>query len=834
MSTLPSLIYTLLSLSLLVVPLVAAIWCLVALWRRRRQSADFAPGTPLGSATSRAVETIVIAAACVIWVALAVTQFDLRNLLFTDAAKSSLSTWGAAVTALAVAGLLAALIFAWRGAGSVAVVALILTVFGYSAAVSASRSKSLESFRGGVPLNNASDLNLVLDIGGCNVVGAELRANGVSLGKTPVRIKLSEFLQKVPDWQQAPEPTWQTDSTLPEDIAAAKSTPKDKHWGTLQIPDLPMFNPPGAVGNALRARKGRTIYIQVEYDGKLGVSGGGSSGGGGGENYSFYIDFQFPKRDAAIARLLNQARLADYDVNPTWLQSANEFGRDAWLALETAAVHEPDMQQVLDAWARWQYDLDPHDVGNAWQAFEQIGDQADEQGEYLTSSPAGRAVELLSPQLAPWQLAAAAEPLIESIDSYTFSQRVGPDGQLVIGVAIDPTNSQFARAGGSSTFLTSGSDRQLKPSGLALAQAIWLVNRRLHAVPETSDKPNEFQQQLAPALLRADVARRNPILLQLATLLGGPIVEEYLTRQVNHSQNLRWENSPTDFDWGLTTVNRWLFWAAQLPDPAGRRFREQHLEAVFAMADEFAKHLFGGRENIATKIPFLFVENELGPQSIGVRYWPRFRALVDENPHSALDNQLGYLVALGPAAEPDLYIEAVMEARRRNHAQFDVNTFIQWRLPQVPAEMRAAIMDGILARLVEEARPDTPVDWTRTYAIRDLREARYLKLDDPAAVDYLLKWLRDELPESEQPGLNRTAFFRDLPKSAARHANLIEALVRAPEAKLRLLAVRAIRRLPTPQNRELLRSLLEDPDEQVRQSATAAEEYWKSLATNSK
>ena len=253
MNTLESLFYFFLGLSLMVVPLVAAAAWMFMLWRRSRESALASTGVPLGSSTSRTVETIAIAAGCILLIAFATTQLDWRELVFADTANiSTLRPWGVAVVALALAGLVTALAFAWRGAGSVATVVLILVTFGYAAAIAVADRVDRSSQPGNPPSSDRfyPDLNLVFDVGGCNIAGAELRINGVALGKTPVRIKLSEFLHKVPNWKEPPGPTWQNDSLSDDPSQTFPPRLKDNHWLTWRLLDFPFVRLPEKMVNA--------------------------------------------------------------------------------------------------------------------------------------------------------------------------------------------------------------------------------------------------------------------------------------------------------------------------------------------------------------------------------------------------------------------------------------------------------------------------------------------------------------------------------------------------------------------------------------------------------
>lgn len=815
-------------LVVLALPLAGIVAVVTMVLRRRQRYSDLPVDAPTGCFTSRLTETLVIAAACAVLTIFALTCTHWRTLLMVGPADAqSYRVLGIAATGLAVCGLLAALALAWRGASSVAVVALIITVFGYGgAAVWANHRYARD-----VDLSpSCTDVDLTLDISGCNVVGAALRANGVELGKTPVRIKLSQFLEKVPIWEKAPGPEWPRG----EGDDSKRSTPKDKHWGLWRVPAAKHLFLRGPLAEALDERQDRYAYFQAEFDGELAEGTGGSGGGGGSGNYEVGIGFRFPRREAAIEELLNQARLADYTVDEAWLRQAADFGPDAWIAIRRATPLEPQMQKVCDAWANWLFQADEaDDARSAWQAFERISTAADDEGKYITDSPAGRAIELVATRLDPRQLTATAEPLIESITSITFSQGTGPTGDTTLAVYDNDTRHERDSLGSNSrsTSVASGGrvDR-LMPSGLALAHAIWLCQRQM-TESVSGDRDDVFQQHLAPQLLRADAERHAPQALRLAMMLGGDQVDKYLIRQANWTADSTWPAETNSFDWlGGRYVNRWFIAAAQLAGPAGQRFRARNLERLFAAADEATENmLFSG--SVTRALPFLFLENDRGTKSTAMLYWPRFRRVAQQvDLYDALKWQVEYLIAMEPASTVGMYRDVFTAAGGDGdfrHASDQVRQLDL--LKQLPEEKQIAILDALLEHDAVKPRPGRVAG---DHLLRNLQEQRFLQQDDPLAVDYQMKWLRDELPQEEQPGLNRSWLIKRLPKSANRHPNLIAALAAASEPDLRLIAVSAIRAMPTPWNQQLLRDLLDDEDAEVRQAAIAAEAYWAKLRSS--
>jgi hypothetical protein len=835
--------------------LAACIWLLVAAWRRRYAATGPLPaGAPMGSRTSAGVELIVVAAMGLVILVMTATMPNTNGLLLQLANQSrAVVVYSLVAFALAALGFVAAITFAWRGAGSTAVVVMILTLAAYGFSLNGNPYLSnLRQQQYREQRESRTDTEMLIDIG-ANVTGADLWANDVYLGKTPVRIKLSEFLTKVPDWTD--DPRKKRPETGPDSASNAGKQPGsywNDRWGILIMPydDVsrrlrgPIALPPAeAESNSMfgstAINGGRSLpdyhFARVAYDGEEGHATGSTGGGSGnGVDFAESIGFRFLAREAAIERLLDQARLADYQVDDRWMESIAKFGPDGWIAIRSAAEFEPQMQGVFDAWVRRKYSIDAaRGFDGAWELFERIRQEGDAEGVYFTAAPAGRAVELLSPTLLPRLLIDASKPIVETTTNTTYVDYGDVFGNRQIAVYAEgarpislPGNSRLQ---GWYNGHTKDGVGQMKPSDMAVIHAIWLANERYAHGKSSSGGANPFQTQLAPLLLRADFERsqRMPMAMWAAVKLGGPVVETFLTRMTERKRDVDVLVNYRDAERPFmgARFNRWIYWAALLPGEAGQNFRANHLDALFEMADQVAEYP-ASVDEVQAALPFLFTENELGAESIGRRYWPRYQEVVQrKRPYRDLEPQLSYLVCLGEAAEAEMFINVLIAAWDARPNEMD---FVQFRLRQLdklPVEKQAAVLDGLLAHIAARDQTARPPNF---FEQNDLRRARY-EIDDAASVAYQLKGLRTEPSAADGYLFQQPAFADRLAETASRRPMLVEALATAPEAELRLLALDALRADPLPPFQKLLPALLQYPDEKVRTAAEGVQKQWDSL-----
>jgi len=98
-----------------------------------------------------------------------------------------------------------------------------------------------------------------------------------------------------------------------------------------------------------------------------------------------------------------------------------------------------------------------------------------------------------------------------------------------------------------------------------------------------------------------------------------------------------------------------LYLAAHLSGYPGRRFRPQYDSHLMDLADDLVK--YESVRAVAAKVPFLFLENELGKRSLAYRYWPRFRASLLSKSRSSQPSVglFNYLIAMEPISTPEMY-----------------------------------------------------------------------------------------------------------------------------------------------------------------------------------
>ncbi len=182
-------------------------------------------------------------------------------------------------------------------------------------------------------------------------------------------------------------------------------------------------------------------------------------------------------------------------------------------------------------------------------------------------------------------------------------------------------------------------------------------------------------------------------------------------------------------------VNRWLYWAAQLRGPAGRRFRDQHQEDFLPWPTRYRPNCAACVATSPPNYRFSSLRTIAGPRASACDAGRDF-ALTTTNVHSALDNQLGYLVAQRPAPDAAIFVDVVAEAWNERHDHPQIVEFIQWRLREVPNRMNAEVLDGIISVITVDVKRRSKSNDSSNFAIRELRRARYLEVDDDASVEY--------------------------------------------------------------------------------------------------
>ncbi|MCY2926504.1 MAG: hypothetical protein NT031_13890, partial [Planctomycetota bacterium] len=620
--------------------------------RAWRSAGRFRPANPPPAPrTACFVEALVLAAAATIIIAITACWPNTNGyMLMLDQLSPAYAAFNVAVFAVAVAGAAVAVGMTLTGrtlAGGI-VMTVVLSAYGLTLN---GMSYPGEWF---LPRSITEPVaEYVIVPTGPNVDGAELWVNGVLLGKAPYKTTPEEFKAKVPYWPEPPADYKTDKADVPRYSLWGGTTDFHYRWIKFELP-----NPPEPGGRSPESRPPRPVYYaRVRYAGEwalaAGGSGSGSSGGGRGPvRMHSTFDVILPERQRRLDTLLTKARLADYRVGPDWFRAIETYDNDGWIAVRQAGDTEPAMMGLLDEWVRWHYGLDkPLDAEAAWAALERIGDEVDRRGEYLTSSLAGRAVELLTPMLPRERLVDRAVELIRCSGSVSLV-KWEMNGRLQFGFKERPGGS-IGSGGGYSMHSGGGwwGSAAFPGDGFPIAHAVWMLHEEILRRHEPS--PNLIQRRIVPELVRSWGDKWLIDLMLVAAHFGGEDIDRFLLRQ-------KWGDKPSP-GWndrvslgGGNDTNKWLYLLAHLNDEAGRTFRREHAGAVMEMADSVFKG--SGRLWMNGKPGFLFADPDLA-----LRYWPRFDQLAGSarrNFDEPLTARWRYLAELGPAATGAMFVEA--------------------------------------------------------------------------------------------------------------------------------------------------------------------------------
>ncbi|MHC4665597.1 MAG: hypothetical protein ACYS9T_06520 [Planctomycetota bacterium] len=663
-------------------------------------------------------------------------------------------------------------------------------------------------------------------------ISADLWVNGMYLGKTPIETTLTEFIEKVPYWPEPPEDINDDVYNEPDYSPHRVYQRKHRKWIEFEIPNQPRSRREKRAEDRLRhellrkdpnewheyrrqhRRRRQKYYAQVKLGDEWGYStgGGGSGGGGGGYIHRLHSNFDvlFPDRGRRLARLLDKARLNDYRINEEWFRAAQTYKDDGWLAIRKAMDDEPQMLQVLDDWARWRYVLDKvTDSESAWKVFERICRESDEDQYYVTTSIAGRAVELLVPKLDPERLVDRAVRAIDSSRLYGWYFWHMND-RLQFGMSYSPRGMPPG-TGGSGRW-GGGRGGRLPISAYAVAHATWMLEQSLRG--ET--KPNIIQERIVPALIRS--YRKRGDVVSIAARFGGPEIEKYLLRQ-------NWRANPDDLPWEeqmrspAGKVNRWLYLLATLDSQAGRKFRQENHRRIMKVADKFVKD---SHHELSEELSFLFMDLKLGKDSLAIRYWPRFKELTGPK-HYSLRLQIDYLVKAEPASTPEMYVQA-WQSFRGDYSDC-YNAFDRFGELELGSEKRRQILEAMTEAIeadVSNLKGKYDPSELRRRVLQNLK-GELLPWTNEDRAEHILSQLR-EGGKDYKP--DRIAAW--LEHEQQDHP-LVTMLADANEPGLRVLVMGSIREHPTPENRALLDKLLSDSNEEVRTAAERIAEELRSF-----
>jgi len=459
-----------------------------------------------------------------------------------------------------------------------------------------------------------------------------LHVNGVLLGEAPVRMTMKEFLATVPQWTQPP------DGLTEDDLRFGREQKGERPWIKFETPRY-MTNRSGP-----ERGKELSYYAQAELDGEWGSGyGGGGGGGGGGRvlDYESSLSFKFPKYDARVRQHIEQAAAAGVRVDAAWTSVAETFGNRGWQILREMIAKDARYQPILDQWARLHYSLpEPMTAADAGSALERVAAEAEAAGGYDTRSVAGAAVDLIVAHLdLDWLVRQANDALRSGHGGYSYSH----------------TSDGFSTH--------RGTDRNIRRPmrHYVLAQAVWRMNERLRA--EDSTQPNRIQTEVLPTLVYSsgDDPEHN-LALDTAIRLGWPGAFDFLYRH-DWARQVQWpDRGAVNAGFGTeTSVSGWLLLLLNLEGPQARDFRTRHNYLPFGVADKVVRAEHASVD--PDRLRFLFLDNDLGAESLAVKYWPQFvqltRAIQPDNGYWGLLSRVRYLARMEPNSTPEMYRQAL-------------------------------------------------------------------------------------------------------------------------------------------------------------------------------
>ncbi|MEJ2646863.1 MAG: HEAT repeat domain-containing protein, partial [Sedimentisphaerales bacterium] len=751
--------------------------------------------------TSRIAEALILFCAGFLIIVFTSTNTSTGgSLLILDRLSPEFAKINVIIALCAMAGLLIALLVTLLGRTSIGFLIGVIICISYGTLLNNYHEALAKLTPGGAA---TPPIPYTISISNSQVEGAELWVNGVLLGETPVQTTVEEFLKKVPYWPEPPE--GYRDGTDEEHVyhyspGGVSGYSIEQRWEQFKLPNIP-----DQYSDLRQLTSGKVYYARVKLNGLWGYFTGSSGGGsGGGYTYSAQRSFRvgFPDLQESLDRMLDYARLNDYQVGSDWFMEMETLGQAGMNAIYGAINNEPDMDKVLDGWASWKYGLDKvTDEKSAWKVLEKICDEADRQQFYATSSIAGRAVELLTNKIDPDRLVSKAINIIRNTGTFGWNSWM-LNGKFQFGMSYGTKNSS-AVADKVSGMWSGGRGQRIPISGYAVAHAIWMLDKSLDAKDDSH--PNIVERKVVPNMIAWHYNQQQAF--QAAVVLGGSSLERFLYRQ-------DWREITSDFDEPLRMsfsgdfYNGRLYLLANIDSPFAQKFRMENKKLLFSLADKF--DLMGIEYyNLPTSNPFRFLFID---KSLAMEYWPKFKVRTMTKIYDALKQQFYYLVYMEPLPTVEMYVDA-WKGYSEDYSNFQEALRVLDNLPQEKHDQVIEAIEQSIREDVSQIKRFESLD-VRNYLLREIKSNHWSRIR--TAKD-ILTGLESNTGEYK-PQAVADWLEHDMPDHP-----LIKMLADANEPALRLLVMGALRENPTPANREILKKLLNDSDEHVRVAAQQVE-----------
>lgn len=655
----------------------------------------------------------------------------------------------------------------------------------------------------------------------------EVLANGVSLGTTPVDLTLQQLMdasRQRDDFQEqivekAPG-TWQTHDDRFECDKNVSLRQHARMWfGRVQNPSI---------------RGLRDVYLEFRVAGEAALTDVRPEVASDGERDIFVIaNVILPQWQRNMGRLIDQARLADYQVDKDWCEAMASYGDRGWVRLEQEMSDERRLAELQDAVVRhlWQIDerLSPD---QALQRLLNVA-RAARRYRYDVDSYQGRAVELLS----------------RMVDIKRLSAELKSAAQLRLERLLATHRERWQSETGVRT-------RQIpKLYGVDTALAV-LWHAAVTADGRADDAVNRLEQEIAPLLLRSAQGKRRSVTvsMRMAQQLGGSYVDRFLLAR-DWRVPVTQPTSLLDLDrqqasrFGARTINRWLAELLVLDSAAGRQWRAENRNLIQQLAADslqlspesaslndgqqqwqelMLRLTLSGNSVPPRHLDCLFLDGPDDGPSAAMQFWPEYRRLVDQQKsltgHRIMQLRFGYLAAMWPESTPQMFVDAVREFvpnmspqslrllpdTLADTAQFEILEAMKRSVTDVP------VTDMELR--IHKTEQDVFAFRRRAFFTQQLR------LDCPAAAElivrnYLDTWSADSLAER----LASTGHYQ------AEDA-LVTAFARCEDSRFRLSALTCILNVPRPERMSLLSDLETDKQADVAQRAAEVRRLLQELS----
>ncbi|MHC4098227.1 MAG: HEAT repeat domain-containing protein [Planctomycetota bacterium] len=750
----------------------ALLWFLLRsfLWKDfRKRDASLPHSAPTGNWTSRIAETIVLACAGTAIVVFTATNLSNGGLMLVlDKLRPEFAATNLIVAICAITGTLLALLICLFLRTSVGVILMTTVLCAYGWILNGpghiiERIAPQDSYE---PI-----VNYTFEVRDeASIQGADIWINNVYLGKTPVNTTRRQFHEKVPYLKQPPA-----------GYADEQKRQLKDHWFRFTLLELSKRDK--RYGTWPYDSDFKDYYVRIKLGDEWGErihggTGGGTSGYRRGD-YSVSLNVDFPSRRKIIKEkqdrfetLLQKARLRDYRVESAWFKAMATYGEKGWMKLRKLSLKEREFSGVVDKWVEWKYGF-TKDINQekAKEVFQRICDEVDRDRLFRTSSPASLAIEMIYEKLD-------LESLVDRYESALCTYKkmtAGRSGSNVLGGLFVFNETRH-----------SGTD-VAPASTAAIAHVLRLYDAKFDA--EDYESTNIIEERITPAIMLR--FRNRHMQLNPAVEFGGPAIARFLLRQSWWAE----PNHNNKDHLGGAMVNKWLFYLANLDDPAGRNFRLEHRNSVVKLANVFCKKI---RHHHGQPPAFLLLDLDQGKKSLAYEYWPSYSAKVEISSASfafaeKVKKRFIYLSKMEPVPTMQMYLDAWHE------------TFIKPDSLSEGAGTAASIIpptkrSGFLAILQKEITE---------------------QLEPLDRHDNDIRYLYNELIDAKRAVTEAWMNIGDIEalKTYVRQPQVVEFFVSHEESVLRMTAMEALRKYPTSPNRAILQKLLGDSDEQVRRAA---------------